>query len=147
MKKSLLLLLSSFVLSLGVHAQTIQNVYEPDSDTTWTLEGEIFGYEGAGHSDSWSWDGTTLKPAHGIDRDKELEWTGATLEGKDLLVRWDGETLTINERGIEPDSFRLKDGQWEPTQGTRADHTWLVEGELPVPLIAFVVFDLANNLE
>lgn len=128
-----------------VFGQTIRNVFKPDPDTTWTLKGDVFSFQGASRTESWTWDGEVLKPLKVGDRDREFEYRSGVLRRNGLTVVCKPHELSVRGGRVDPDSFQLKLGRWEPVHGARLEHTWQVDGNLPVPLIAFVVFDLHHR--
>ena len=148
---ALTLLFSLLVTPLFAQYGMISRKLDPDRKEIWTLDGEEFTYEGAPKRDKWIWDGESLKPEDSKNKREFFQWDGEYLmpeEGDEdyNTVFWNGTEMTIKDSNVDPRRYTFDEekSEWCPVQGVRSKNTWVVEGDLPPPLVAFVIYDLTN---
>lgn len=150
------------VSEIVAHKLDIEANQSPAGGTIRPLYGNNFYQE-------WSWDGNTLKPTYGYRNEDEWTFNGKYFQpvwGMDPQSEWvwennilkpswnkDSENEWIWDENVlkpfwdsNPDKmFLYEDGIVRPYWSFDQNAQWEVEGDLPLPVIAFVVLGIANR--
>jgi len=97
--------------------------------------------------EEWTFDGTTLKRLW-YPGDEEFVWDGEILRRKwypsNDEFEWNG-TILRRRFGSPADEFIIQGNIVKRYFGGSSEDEWQIEGDLPVPLIALVVFGLLRK--
>ncbi len=97
--------------------------------------------------EEWTFDGVTLKrlwyPGH-----EEMEWDGEILRRKwyssEDEFEWNGSILR-RRYGPASEGYLIQGNIIKPAFGSNMEREWEIDGNIPIPLIALVVFGLLRK--
>ena len=134
------------VLLLGfglcLHAGEVRPKLKPSLSNTWVWENGELAPKAGGARKTWLFDGETLRPKLSHSPRDQWTWDGETLTkrfGKEDPIVWDGEELKVKGADLEK-TYILKDGEWYPRAGNRSENTWIADEDVPMPILAVVLF-------
>ncbi|MDX2002399.1 MAG: hypothetical protein SFW35_08200 [Chitinophagales bacterium] len=97
--------------------------------------------------EEWSFDGTTLKRIWYAGEDDYI-WDGQTLKRKwntgTEVFEWDGSILR-RKWNTGTDEYSIQGNIVKRLWNTGVDEEWEIDGEIPIPIIAMVVFGLLGK--
>jgi len=138
------ILLLAAVLSLGLlRAGEIRPKMNARDSNTWLWQdGELSPKSGGGANKTWVFDGETLRPKLRMSPRDQWVWDGEKLSkrfGSEKDIVWNGEELKVAGGPLEK-TYILKDGEWYPRAGKRSENTWIADEDVPLPILAAVLF-------
>lgn len=97
--------------------------------------------------EEWTFDGVTLKRLW-YPGQEEMEWDGEVLKRKwfssEDEFEWDGSILR-RRWGPASEGYAIQGNIVKPAFGSNLEREWEIDGTVPVPLIALVVFGLLRK--
>ncbi|GIV34646.1 MAG: hypothetical protein KatS3mg031_2181 [Chitinophagales bacterium] len=97
--------------------------------------------------EEWTFDGTTLKRLW-YPGEEEFLWDGRILKRKWFIsedeFEWDG-TILRRRYGNTSEEYIIQGNVVKPYFKGGTDNEWIIEGQVPIPLIALVVFGLIRK--
>lgn len=102
-----------------------------DQRLMWTYDGQIIKpmYSTSVY-DQYSWDGETFKPLWRTSRAQEWNW-----DGRLMKPIWDTDWAN---------QYKIEDGVVKPWSNVHTEREWLLEGDIPIPLIILIVSGIAR---
>ena len=97
--------------------------------------------------EDWTFDGVTLKRLW-YPGQEEMEWDGKILRRKwyssEDEFEWDGSILR-RRYGPASEGYVIQGNIIKPAFGSNLEREWEIDGSIPIPLIALVVFGLLRK--
>jgi len=129
----------------------IRPAWRDDFLQEWTWNGHVLKpFWGNRPEDEWTFDGKYLRPYWGFDRMEEWAWDGEFLKpawnnDPKFIYQWDGELLRPFWEYRQSEEWVIEDGNARPKWSTDPNREWIIEGEVPLPVIALVILGFADR--
>lgn len=147
-----IILAISLVASTDVAAQTGSKgeIQLKSGHAAYTWNGTTLRSKwGSQASATWTFDGKRLRSTFPTDSTASFEWDGRELTptfratGRTTYV-WNGSELKPKFGASFSNTWIFKRGEWHPKNGAQFDKTWLVKGDVPIPVVAIVVYGIVD---
>ncbi len=130
---------------------SIRPAWHDDYQNEWAWDGHVLKPSWSERpEDEWTFDGKSIRPYWSYDINQEWKWDGQFLkpawnQNTDLIYEWDGTLLHPYWEFRMDDEWVIENGRARPKWSTDSSREWIIEGDIPLPLIALVILGYADR--
>ncbi len=130
---------------------SIRPAWYDDYQSEWSWDGHVLKPAwGNRPEDEWTFDGKSLRPYWDYNINQEWKWDGqffkpAWNQNTDMIFEWDGQLLHPYWEFRMEDEWIIEDGRARAKWSADSNHEWIIEGDMPIPVIALVILGFADR--